>query len=260
MEPWVLVHRTNAVLTPRELSVSSRGKPLRLWLLWGPSCALRGRCAPRIVNNKSIAHLSFGLEGNKFFGGRDPLFQSKWTDQSPASPGASSLASWVVVVVVVLGRREVERGECGKCTPSPFSSLISSPVSYLLYLLISFPLPAPSKSPFVCFSSFLAPPNPPRPPPLRVFRPVLLWLYNSAHVTFWCSTVIQKKREEEDEEEEKWKEEWICCFALMAFCVKVWSRVFLPQCCWCWTGLAGGLYLVPLRPWTNLRRPNAQAG
>lgn len=112
--------------------------------------ALWGRCAPRIVNNKSIAHLSFGLEGNKFFGGRDPLFQSKWTDQSPASPGASSLASWVVVVV--LGRRE-----CGKCTPSPFSSLISSSVSYLLYLLISFPLPAPSKSPFVCFSSFLAP-------------------------------------------------------------------------------------------------------
>lgn len=29
--------------------------------------------------------------------------------------------------------------------------------------------------------------------------------------------------------------------------------MFLPGCCWCWTGLAGGLYLVPLCPWTNLK-------
>lgn len=29
--------------------------------------------------------------------------------------------------------------------------------------------------------------------------------------------------------------------------------MFLPDCCWCWTGLAGGLYLVLLCPWTNLK-------
>lgn len=160
-----------------------------------------------------------------FFAGRYPLFQSKWTNQSQLSPEASLPLSRV--------RMEQENHSVS------LFSLTSFPVSYLLPLFISFPLllilARAQTHLSVCFSS------------LSVF---LRSFYTTTHVVFSCCICNAERRGGGERLERR-----------MASTVPHWwyfvfkwgGRMFLPECCWCWTGLAGGLYLVLLCPWTNLK-------
>lgn len=76
--------------------------------------------------DRLICHLVW--KETSFLGGRDPLFQSKWTDQSRLSPGASPASE------------EDGEGEGEKKLSVSLASLISFPESYIFSLLISFPL------------------------------------------------------------------------------------------------------------------------
>lgn len=118
-------------------------------------------------------------------------------------------------------------------------SLTSFPVSYLLPLFISFPLLlilARSRTHLsVCF------------PSLSVF---LRSFYTTTHVVFSCCICNAERRGGGERLERRMGStvpHW------WYFVFKWGGRMFLPECCWCWTGLAGGLYLVLLCPWTNLK-------
>lgn len=119
------------------------------------------------------------------------------------------------------------------------SSLTSFPVSYLLPLFISFPLllilARAQTHLSVCFCS------------LSVF---LRSFYTTTHVVFSCCICNAERRGGGERLERRMGStvpHW------WYFVFKWGGRMFLPECCWCWTGLAGGLYLVLLCPWTNLK-------
>lgn len=207
-----------------QLVVSYDAKPQRPGHYEVHHARWEGHCAPRIVNNKSIAHLSFGLGGNKFFGRERSTF--------PIQMNRSiSPLSWGLLASEQGGEGAETTFHLPLLTHFFFPCVLSPFVAHLFPALAN--TRSASKASVCLFVSFSR-------------------LSTTPPTSLSCGAfVIQRRGGGRGERLERRIASTVPHWWYFVF--KWGGRMFLPKCCWCWTGLAGGLYLVPLCPWTNLK-------